>query len=192
MKHNIPGLGGRKLPEIATYAYYFANAAHAAVGQVRKYTGEPYINHPVEALTLLLKYGGIFVSDEMMAATLLHDTNEDTGVSNELIRQMFGPVVAGYVRELSKATTPSYGNRAARHAFEVHRLSMASWQAQTIKVADLISNTSSIVERDPEFAKTYLVEKAQLLNAMTMAMRGIHGVAENLLRESAAKLGIEL
>jgi hypothetical protein len=40
---------------------------------------------------------------------------------------------------------------------------------QTIKCADLISNTSSIVKHDPKFAVTYLEEKRLLLDAMTKA-----------------------
>jgi hypothetical protein len=40
---------------------------------------------------------------------------------------------------------------------------------QTIKCADLISNTSSIVMHDPKFAITYLAEKRALLDAMVLA-----------------------
>jgi hypothetical protein len=41
--------------------------------------------------------------------------------------------------------------------------------AQTIKVADLISNTRSIVAHDPGFAKVYLEEKRMLLEVLTKA-----------------------
>ena len=40
---------------------------------------------------------------------------------------------------------------------------------QTIKVADLISNTSSIVRHDPKFAVVYLDEARQLLDVLTRA-----------------------
>ncbi len=43
---------------------------------------------------------------------------------------------------------------------------MAPKEAQTIKLADLISNTRSIMEHDEAFAKTYLVEKRLLLEVM--------------------------
>ena len=42
-------------------------------------------------------------------------------------------------------------------------------EAQTIKVADLISNTRSIVAHDPGFAKLYLEEKRMLLEVLTKA-----------------------
>ncbi|HET8688145.1 MAG TPA: hypothetical protein VFM18_16035, partial [Methanosarcina sp.] len=42
----------------------------------------------------------------------------------------------------------------------------ASPQAKTIKLADLIDNTSSIVEHDKDFAKIYLAEKKLLLEVL--------------------------
>ena len=45
--------------------------------------------------------------------------------------------------------------------------------AQTIKVADIIDNTKSIVRRDPGFAEVYLKEKAALLEVLTKADAGL-------------------
>lgn len=71
-------------------AILFATAAHAAVGQRRKYTGEPYIVHPLEVMALLRKHATRPVTDEMLAAAACHDVVEDTGVTIELIREVFG------------------------------------------------------------------------------------------------------
>ena len=43
---------------------------------------------------------------------------------------------------------------------------MATPEAKTIKLADLIDNTKSIVEHDPRFAKVYLEEKRLLLEVL--------------------------
>jgi hypothetical protein len=43
----------------------------------------------------------------------------------------------------------------------------SSSRAQTIKLADLIDNTKTIVARDPKFAKVYLREKIALLHVLT-------------------------
>jgi hypothetical protein len=40
-------------------------------------------------------------------------------------------------------------------------------EAQTVKLADLISNTRSIVAHDAKFAETYLAEKRLLLEVIT-------------------------
>jgi (p)ppGpp synthase/HD superfamily hydrolase len=192
MTNKIPGIPGVTFQPEVMQAYYFANAAHAAVGQRRNYTGEPYIVHPVAVLKILLDICPKMVSPDMMMATLLHDVVEDTGVTGELIRELFGPRVADMVRALSKATTPSFGNRAERHAVEVARLASSDWKVQTIKVGDLMQNTGSIAARDPVFARTYLVEKKQLLDAMTGALMSMQDAAHAQLKASAAALGVTL
>jgi hypothetical protein len=49
------------------------------------------------------------------------------------------------------------------------RLGAAPYWVQTIKCADIISNTSSIVMHDPAFARVYLEEKRLLLERLTEA-----------------------
>ena len=61
------------------------------------------------------------------------------------------------------------GNRAERKAASRARLAAAPPWIQTIKVADMISNTSSIVMHDPKFAVTYLEEKRLLLDVLDQA-----------------------
>jgi (p)ppGpp synthase/HD superfamily hydrolase len=142
----------------------FATAAHAAVGQLRKYTFEPYIVHPAEVAEIVASVGG---SDAQVAAAWLHDTVEDTGVTSELIRKEFGDEVATLVGWLTDVSRPDHGNRAARKAVDRAHTASAPAEAQTIKLADLICNTKSIVAHDPEFARVYLAEKRALLEVMT-------------------------
>lgn len=145
-------------------ARVFATAAHAAVAQVRKYTGEPYIVHPFEVAMTVKQIGG---TPEMVAAAFLHDTVEDTGVTMETIEREFGPEIAEIVFFLTDVSRPEHGNRAARKAIDRAHIAKADARAQTIKLADLISNCSSIVKYDPEFAKVYLEEKRLLLEVLT-------------------------
>jgi (p)ppGpp synthase/HD superfamily hydrolase len=152
------------MSELVTRARVFATAAHAAVGQLRKYTFEPYIVHPAEVAGLVAEYGG---TDEMIAAAWLHDTVEDTGVTSELIRAEFGDRVAELVGWLTDVSRPDHGNRAQRKAVDRAHTAAAPAEAQTIKLCDLICNTRSIVEHDAKFAVTYLAEKRELLEVMT-------------------------
>lgn len=46
-------------------------------------------------------------------------------------------------------------------------LARASDQAQTIKLADVLSNMPSIAIRDPKFAKVYLPEMQDLVGVLT-------------------------
>jgi len=154
------------MTELVERARMFATAAHAAVGQLRKYTFEPYIVHPAEVAGIVAEAGG---TPEMIAAAWLHDTVEDTGVTSELIRAEFGDEVAMLVGWLTDVSRPDHGNRAARKAVDRAHTAAAPSEAQTIKCCDLISNTRSIVAHDPKFAETYLAEKRLLLEVMTKA-----------------------
>jgi (p)ppGpp synthase/HD superfamily hydrolase len=150
--------------DVVEKARVFATAAHAAVAQLRKYTNEPYIVHPAEVFSIVSTVDG--ATEEMLAAAWLHDVVEDTGVTNEVIREMFGDKVAELVGWLTDVSRPEQGNRATRKAIDRAHSAMAPAEAQTIKLADLISNTRSIMEHDVSFAKTYLEEKRLLLEVM--------------------------
>lgn len=143
----------------------FCIAAHAAVGQLRKYTGEPYCVHPIEVFNLVRRHVPGH-TEEMLIAALLHDVVEDTQVTLDLIAGQFGIIVASYVEQLTDVSKPEDGNRAARKALDRQHLAGATPQAKSIKLADLISNTSTIRQFDPEFAKVYLEEKRALLEVL--------------------------
>lgn len=151
-------------PHVQT-ALAYAAGAHDGVGQKRKYTGEDYWHHPIEVLDILLEH--VPDADKyMQIAALLHDVVEDTKVTLAQVEDAFGSVVAAYVEQLTDVSKPEDGNRAARKAIDLAHTTKASPQAKTIKLADLISNSRSIIERDPAFAKVYLAEKRALLEVL--------------------------
>ena len=141
-------------------ALEFATRHHEAVGQRRKYTGEPYIEHPkaVAELVRLVPH-----TEEMIAAALLHDVIEDTEATYDEVRSEFGPTVADLVAMLTDVSTPEDGNREARKAKDRAHTALASPRAKTVKLADLIDNTRSIVAHGRGFARVYLAEKELLL-----------------------------
>lgn len=144
-------------------ARLFANAAHSAVRQLRKYTSEPYIVHLVEVANIVKT---IPHTDAMIVAAYLHDVVEDTGITLELIAAEFGEEVSDLVGWLTDVSKPEHGNRAARKAIDRAHTAASPYEAQTIKVADIISNTKYIRKHDLKFAATYLAEKRQLLDVM--------------------------
>ncbi|KVQ85590.1 hypothetical protein WK07_04675 [Burkholderia multivorans] len=148
---------------IVEKARIFATAAHAAVDQRRKYTGEPYINHPKEVASIVESVGG---TPEMLAAAWLHDVVEDTGVTLAVIEQEFGAYVASIVEQLTDISRPEDGNREERKRIDRLHTAQAWPTTKTVKLADLISNSRSIVERDPTFAAVYLREKRLLLDVL--------------------------
>ena len=140
----------------------FATKAHE--GQVRKYTGEPYIHHPIAVARLVAS-----VTDDraMIIAAILHDTVEDTDATLDEIEHLFGADVASLVEALTDVSTPQDGLRHMRKEIDRLHTAKASPRAKTIKLADLIDNSGSIIERDPKFAKVYIGEKKPLLEVLT-------------------------
>jgi (p)ppGpp synthase/HD superfamily hydrolase len=151
-------------------AMQFAQLAHQRVGQLRKYTLEPYIVHPAEVVSIVKS---VAHTDEMLAAAWLHDTVEDTDVEINDILEHFGQQVADLVAQLTDVSRPSDGNRAVRKAIDCHHLSRASGAAQTIKVADIISNTASISQHDAKFAVVYIAEIKRVLDVCVYADPGL-------------------
>lgn len=160
--------------DIVQKAWVYAMAAHAAVGQNRKYTNEPYIVHPYEVMTIVKS---VPHTEDMLAAALLHDVVEDTGCTITDIHLNFGADIAAIVDGLTDVSKPEDGNRAKRKAIDREHTAQAPAEAQTIKLADLISNSKSIMQHDPDFAVTYLAEKKLLLEVLTKGDRGLHAEA---------------
>jgi (p)ppGpp synthase/HD superfamily hydrolase len=163
-------------------AMLFAREAHK--DQVRKYTGNPYTDHLAEVAGIVATVGArareAVSLEEMIAVAWLHDCIEDQGVTYAELRPVFGEYVAYGVLLLSDLEE---GNRATRKHLSCERLSDAPGWVQTIKCADLISNTSSIVKHDPKFAKVYLAEKRALLGAMTQADPRLWKIAAELAKD---------
>lgn len=167
-------------------AFTYAAVQHAT--QKRKYSGDPYIVHPFE---VMLKVAEVDDRHYMLCAALLHDTIEDTDATYEDIAEMFGPGIAEMVDGLTDKSTKDMGNRAVRKAFDRDRLAGMSDDVKTIKCADLISNTKSIVKDDPNFAKIYLVEKLDLLAVLVGANQRLYVEAQALALRGIKDLGIE-
>lgn len=143
-------------------AIIFATNKHH--GQLRKYTGEPYIVHPLAVAKLVSSC--LNVTTDMIIASIFHDLKEDTDVSLKEIETRFGKRVAELVEMLTDFSKPKDGNRAERKMIDREHTAKAHPDAKTIKLADLIDNTKSIVEHAPDFAKVYLEEKRLLLEVL--------------------------
>lgn len=148
----------------------FATEAHGE--QTRKYTGLPYITHPVSVAERVRLQGGDL---NQQAAALLHDVLEDTSVTHAQLRaflfrtcyQADAEDILTLVVELTDVYTKSHFpdlNRRERKRLEASRFRWCSDRAKAIKRADIQDNTTSIVEHDPDFAQVYLAEVGYLLN----------------------------
>ncbi|MFZ5672609.1 MAG: HD domain-containing protein [Pseudomonadota bacterium] len=150
-------------------AMVFARQAHR--GQKRKYTDEPYFGHLSEVAGIT---GTVTDNPEALATAWLHDVVEDQNVDIRILAQRFGDRVAAGVVALSDVEE---GNRAERESASRRRLHAAEGWVQTIKVADIISNTSAIATHDPGYAPKYLSEKRAMLDVLDKAEPRLREIA---------------
>jgi GTP diphosphokinase / guanosine-3',5'-bis(diphosphate) 3'-diphosphatase len=122
----------------------FAAEKHAQ--QKRKgENGEPYFNHLVEVAELIAA-SNPNVDVELVMAAFLHDTVEDTGVTLQELEQRFGKDVADLVAEV---TDDKSLPKETRKQLQVEHTPEKSPRAQTLKLADKISNLRAIISSPP-------------------------------------------
>lgn len=170
---------------IVEKARVFATAAHNAIGQVRKYSGEPYINHPKRVVSIV---NTVTIDPTTLAVAWLHDVVEDTDVTLKTIEEEFGHDIAMLVENLTDVSKKSDGNRATRKAIDREHTANADRRAKTVKLADLIDNTRDILDNDESFAKVYIKEKEQLLPVLREGDSSLFVVANMQLLEAKKKL----
>ena len=150
----------------------FADNAHGE--QVRKYTGERYITHPIRVMETVRKYNDDIC---VLAAALLHDVLEDTPVKAHTIESyLLSMLEPREVQETLRLVTELTDvfvkenfprmNRRTRKQKEAQRLSTVSPEAQTIKYADIMDNVTDIVSQDADFAKVFVREAQGFLDVM--------------------------
>lgn len=158
--------------------------------QVRKYTGEPYVNHVIE----VAKTVSLYESDPYcIEIAFCHDLFEDTPCNfDALYKQMisigyerdYSYDVCTCVKELTDVYTHQmypYLNRKVRKQNEARRLSTISYRAQSVKYADIMDNAQSIMQHDKEFGKVYINEVNHILLSMTKGNTNLYNQCTKLL-----------
>ncbi len=128
-------------------AYDVAERAHADV--VRQ-SGEPYISHPLAVAQILAEIG---LDDITLAAALLHDVVEDTGISLDDVSRDFGPLVASIVDGVTKLERISFESKEAQQAASMRKMLLAMANDPRviyIKLADRLHNMRTIAAM-PQF-----------------------------------------
>ncbi len=140
-----------------------AIATEAHEGQMRRYTHEPFVTHPIAVARTVVRFNR---DPLVLAAALLHDVVEDTPVTaTDLAREMPSSVVRMVLSLTNQASTTD-GDRSSRKRIDHDHVARAEPRAQTIKYADVLHNVQSIARHDPSFAATYLQEKASLVRRL--------------------------
>lgn len=172
----------------------FADKAHG--NQMRKYTPERYMVHPIRVMETCRDYDA---SVPMLAAALLHDVLEDTALKNSEMLAFLQTIMNDddardtviLVEELTDVYTKSaypQWNRKQRKIKENERIRQTTPEAQTIKYADIIDNTSEITVHDPAFAPRFLKECLEILEIADKGNTELYQIALTAVKDRLRNL----
>jgi (p)ppGpp synthase/HD superfamily hydrolase len=122
--------------------------SHARDFAARAYGSERDLDHPSEVANLVASG-----DQELEAAAILHDVNEDTDVEIDEIEREFGPRVAGLVATMTEdGSIADYHERKDEHR---RRARDSGKDAATLFVADKLSNARRMRrgEKEPDPSK---------------------------------------
>ena len=138
-------------------AFHMADKAHQ--GQFRA-SGRPYITHPVIVADILIDMG---LDVATVCAALLHDTVEDTDVTDADLRAQFGEEIADLVAGVTKLDKIQFHNKEEEQAENMRKMFFAmakDIRVMLIKLADRLHNMRSLMYLSAE--KQQIIAKETL------------------------------
>ena len=168
--------------ELLRRAYSFSALEHS--GQLRK-SGEPYLVHPLEVADLL---AGLRLDVVAIAAALLHDVVEDTRVSIDRVRDVFGPEIADVVEGVTKLGAIPFASTEERQAENFRKMLLAmvdDIRVIIVKLADRLHNMRTL-QHLPEERRKLIAEETRDIYAPIANRLGMSKI-RNELEELAFK-----
>ncbi|MBR1529141.1 MAG: bifunctional (p)ppGpp synthetase/guanosine-3',5'-bis(diphosphate) 3'-pyrophosphohydrolase [Oscillospiraceae bacterium] len=157
-------------------AYQFAAKAHE--GQFRS-SGQPYIIHPLAVAELLL---GLGMDTDTVCAALLHDVVEDTPVTDEQLRDLFGKSVAALVDGVTKLTQIPVFRQDQKKAENILKMLLAmdeDVRVMIIKLCDRMHNMRTLQFR-PENKQQQTAYETMNVYAPIAGRLGMKQIQEEL------------
>ncbi|WP_425360485.1 MULTISPECIES: HD domain-containing protein [unclassified Candidatus Tisiphia] len=131
-------------------AIYYTKKYH---GSQRRQSGEPYYSHPIEVAYMVAQYTAqeipTLFKTEMIVTSLLHDTIEDTALTEEMIARIFGSIVANQVEGLTRIKP--YGKISAKETLDL-LFQQERYDVILIKLFDRIHNLQTLRAKSSEKA----------------------------------------
>lgn len=127
---------------VVVKAYNYAEMAHS--NAQTRYSGERYFIHPYNVALIL---ADLHVDVQTIAAALLHDVVEDTGITYDDIKREFGEEIANMVDGVTKLSKVKYRNKEERQAESLRKMIIAmskDIRVVIIKLADRLHNIRTL------------------------------------------------
>ncbi len=157
----------------------FRLGARAHSTQKRK-SGEPYITHPVAVATVLADLG---LDDITLAAAILHDAVEDTGITLDDLVSQFGAEVAQIVDGVTKLERLQFDSKEAQQAATMRKMLVAmakDIRVLLIKLADRLHNMRTIDAVSEEWKRRRTAQETLDIYSPLAHRLGIGGIKHEL------------
>ncbi|WP_367364307.1 HD domain-containing protein [Candidatus Tisiphia endosymbiont of Nedyus quadrimaculatus] len=135
---------------------YYTKKYH---GSQMRQSGEPYYSHPIEVAYMVAQYTALEIPrlfrTDMIVTALLHDTLEDTELTEKMIAYIFGSKVASQVEGLTRVK--SHGKISSTETLNL-LFQQKKYDVALIKIFDQIHNLQTLGAKSPEKARKIVEE----------------------------------
>ncbi|HNT92277.1 MAG: bifunctional (p)ppGpp synthetase/guanosine-3',5'-bis(diphosphate) 3'-pyrophosphohydrolase [Bacteroidales bacterium] len=163
--------------ELIEKAFRFANEAHR---DMYRNSGEPYVIHPINVARIVNHEIGL--GARSVAAALLHDVVEDTGVPLEEITNQFGPKIASLIDGLTKISGTYNKETNSLQAENFRKMLMTlsdDFRVILIKIADRLHNMRTL-DSMPEHKRMKIAGETVYLYAPLAHRLGLFAIKTEL------------
>jgi len=157
-------------------AYSIAAGAHE--GQMRL-SGEPYITHPLSVAMILVRLG---MDESSVVAAILHDTVEDTTLTNEQVKEEFGETVAELVEGVTKIGKVPLQTKEEQQSENIRKMLLAmsrDIRVIIIKLADRLHNMRTLMFKPEQRRREIALETLEIYAPIAHRL-GIRPIKEEL------------
>ena len=164
--------------EIANVKKAYELAAKVHEGQ-KRLSGEPYIMHPLSVALILARLG---MDDASIIAAMLHDTVEDTDLTNDEIKKEFGDTVAELVDGVTKIGRVPLQTKEEQQAENIRKMLIAmsrDIRVIIIKLADRLHNMRTLMYKPEQRRRDIALETIEIYAPIAHRL-GIRPIKEEL------------
>ena len=164
--------------EIANVKKAYELAAKVHEGQ-KRLSGEPYIMHPLSVALILARLG---MDDASIIAAMLHDTVEDTDLTNDEIKKEFGDTVAELVDGVTKIGRVPLQTKEEQKAENIRKMLIAmsrDIRVIIIKLADRLHNMRTLMYKPEQRRRDIALETIEIYAPIAHRL-GIRPIKEEL------------
>ena len=169
-------------------AYNYAAKAHKTQ---KRHSGDPYIVHPLAVANILAE---LKLDGPTITTALLHDTIEDTEVTYDEVKKIFGNEIAELVDGVTKISKLEMENKNLTAGDNFRKLILATSKdirVLLVKLADRLHNIRTIGSIEKKEKRERIAKETMEIYAPLAERMGIHKVRDELEDKAFAVLNEE-